>query len=51
MSSPPEAYMTAIVSRHHFRTDKAAEAMVLTVESAKDVLDELKTSEFAPFDA
>jgi hypothetical protein len=39
------------IPRHDFRTDNAAEAMEPITKSAKDVLDELETSEFDRFDA
>ncbi|WP_030669608.1 immunity 49 family protein [Streptomyces rimosus] len=43
--------MSKRIPRHDFRTDNAAEAMAPIVKSAKEVLDELETSEFDRFDA
>ncbi|MFG2862236.1 immunity 49 family protein [Streptomyces sioyaensis] len=43
--------MSTRIPRHDFRTDNAAEATAPVINSAKEVLDELATSEFDRFDA
>ncbi|MFD9337781.1 immunity 49 family protein [Streptomyces sp. NPDC060028] len=43
--------MATYLRRHDFRTDNAVEAMAPVVTAAREVLDELETSEFDRFDA
>ncbi|MFE9093651.1 immunity 49 family protein [Streptomyces sp. NPDC007264] len=43
--------MATHIPRHEFRTDNAVDVMAPIIESTKEVLDELETSEFDRFDA